>query len=235
MPEGAPLLPPPVQNPAVAAAEANNARPMADLRAEANGGTLPAPEFRFGDNRPRLGGTQFRLLPDRGAGGMGGAARPPSPGPAMASDPTGGAATQQSSAGFTPYFDEQVAGAPRRLGGRGRRPGARFTEGPMRGKTADQSKILLRSKYAGMSPEEKATYEGKARGADISSPVAAPKPAAVPDAAAPVLPPDPAADAAATPMGMEVGMDVAAVDKSFLKPKKMKRLLPGRQSEQMMA
>ena len=198
---------------------------MSDLRAEANGGSLPAPQARFGEARPLLGNTQFRLLPDRKAAA----------GPAMASDPTGGAATQQSSAGFSTYFDEQVAGAPRRLGGRGRRPGARFTEGPMRGKTADQSKIMLRSKYAGMSPEEKATYEGKARGADISSPVAAPKPAAVPDAAAPVLPPDPAADAAATPMGMEVGMDVAAVDKSFLKPKKMKRLLPGRQSEQMMA
>jgi len=201
---------------------------MQDLRAEANGGSLPAPQARFGEARPLLGNTSFRLLPDRGG-------NRPAPGPAMASDPTGGAPTQQSAAGFSTYFDEQVAGAPRRLGGRGSRPGARFTEGPMRGKTADQSKILLRSKYAGMRPEEKMAYEGKARGNDISVPVATPKPAAAP-AVAPAVLPDPAADAAAEPMSLDGGpMDVAKVESAFLKPKKMKRLLPGRQSEQMMA
>lgn len=208
---------------------------MSDLRREANGGELPSPEFKFGDNRPRLGGTQFRLLPDRGMGGGAGTQRPPAPGPAMATDPTAGAQQPQtSSAGFTPYFDEQVAGSPRRMGG-GRRAGARFTEGPMRGKTADQAKIQLRSKYASMSPEEKMSYERKARQEDISVPVA-PKPAAVPGAApaagapavVPAAVPDPAADAAAEPMGM----DVASVDKSFLKPK-VRKLLPGRQPSMM--
>lgn len=153
------------------AATASLAKPMDQARAEANGGSLPSPEFRFGDNRPMLGSMSMTNLQPRAGGDT------------MLPRPAGGAATApQSAAGFTSYFDEKTGGAPQAT--RRGRAGLRFTAGPSRGKTADQAKVSLREQYARLSPEEKARYEGKANLTDISSPSQAPvaAPAAVPGA-----------------------------------------------------
>lgn len=173
-------------------ATANLAKPMDQMRSEAYGGTgfqgpLPSPRrpqapAAMAQNTPgaargfndpvqnQLGTMTFKnLQPRRPAAGA-----PQTP---------GGGDTVQSYAGLAPYVDEQTGGSPRRLSGfRGRRAGARFTEGPSKGKTADQAMLANRESYAKLSPEEKARYEAKARMEDISSPVPAPP-------AAPTLPP----------------------------------------------
>jgi hypothetical protein len=128
----------------------------------------------FGEARPMLGSMKMTNLQPRG-------------GSAMLPRPAAGDGMEQSHAGFGQYLDEQTAGSPRRMGG-GRRAGARFTEGPMRGKTADQAKIGLREAYAKMSPEEKAKYEAKARFEDISTPVPGTPAAAAPAAPAATAP-----------------------------------------------
>lgn len=161
---------------------------------------LPAPQLqkgpaahRFGEPRPLLGNTTFRnLQPRNNGGGM-------LPRPSADVGPMPPVATEKSYAGFGSYLEEQTAGSPRRMGGRSRRAGARFTEGPMRGKTLDQAKVGLREKYASMSPEQKAQYEAKARNEDISTDVpAAPRPMAEVPMAPPELP-----DVGAMPMSLD--------------------------------
>lgn len=187
-------------SPAARSATASLAKPMDQVRSEAYGGPgfqgpmaakaptssapgglLPPPATAasptapsFGAPRPLLGNTTFKNLQPRRSG----------------NPMDSGGATQSSYAGFAPYLDEQTAGAPRRLSGLpGRRSGARFTEGPMRGKTLDQAAIKSREQYAALSPEQKAAYEAKAAMKDISSEV--PAPPAEPTAPAPsaTLPP----------------------------------------------
>jgi len=118
----------------------------------------------------------------------------PRRGAPMSPTDTAAAPTQQSAAGFTPYAEEQIGGAPRRISGfAGRRPGARYTEGPMKGKTQDQALLKAREQYAELSPDAKAQYEGKARKEDISSPI--------PGIAAPTMPTPAAPD---TPQRMSI-------------------------------
>jgi hypothetical protein len=130
-----------------------------------------------------------------------------------------GGPTEKSYAGFGAYLEENTAGSPRRMGGRSRRAGARFTEGPMRGKTLDQAKVGLRQKYASMSPEQKAQYEAKARNEDISTDVpAAPKPMAEVPMAPPEMP-----DVGAMPMSLgqddiDLDRELAAKRRAPLKP-----------------
>lgn len=113
------------------------------------------------EQKPLLGGNTFRLLKSRNP--VPGAATP-------ASDPN--MVEEQSYAGVNNYLDEQVGGAPRRLSGfRGRRAGARFTEGAMKGRTLDQAKLIARDRYAALPDDVKQQYERKARNEDISVPV----------------------------------------------------------------
>ena len=193
------------------AATASLAKPMDQLRTEAYGGpgfsgpmpggampkparpaslmagAAPDPNAPRAFNAPvqnQLGTMAFKnLQPRRGA-----------PGAPMPPTDTAAAPTQQSAAGFTPYAEEQIGGAPRRISGfAGRRPGARYTEGPMKGKTQDQALLKAREQYAGLSPDAKAKYEGKARKEDISS--------TIPGIAAPTMPTPAAPD---TPQRMSI-------------------------------
>lgn len=173
-------------SPAAMAARSNLAKPMDQMRSEAYGGEgfqgpLPSPRRPQapamagpGEARPfnapvqnQLGSMSFsNLQPRRPAAGS----TPPATGP-----------TQQSYAGLTPYVDEQIGGAPRRLSGfRGKRAGARYVEGPSKGKTQDRALLDAREKYAKLSPDAKQGYESKARMEDISS--------TVPGVAAPAAP-----------------------------------------------
>ncbi len=193
------------------AATASLAQPMEQLRAEANGGSLPAPEMRYEPNAPKkmLGTMSFnnlqprlpspesnreaaRTMLPRPARIQGFESAPPSvsSGQTMLPRPArlqGG--TDQSYAGFTNYLDEKTGGAPvvkRSSTLSVRKNGSFFGSGPMRGKTPGQANLQLREQYSRLSPEEKAVYEAKARMQDISTPVDASAPA-VPKA--PFVPP----------------------------------------------
>lgn len=133
----------------------------------ATSGTLA---FNPGANRPLLGNNTARVVTPR-------ATMLPRP-----SSLAGGGApagpTAPSYAGFSAYFDEQIAGSPAVIKGtRGKRADRRFTEGPLKGETTDTGMIKSRERYAALSPNEKLAYENKARMSDIAVPMPVPTPA----------------------------------------------------------
>lgn len=85
-------------------------------------------------------------------------------------DPYAGPVPPQFKGGFEASFDDALnRSGPRRIDGRSRRGGARYTEGPFRGLTLSQAMALHRDAYARMSDQQRKAWEAKAGFVDVRS------------------------------------------------------------------
>jgi hypothetical protein len=111
----------------------------------------------------KLGTMEYTNLQPRGNPQPGGLA-----GRAMAAGAgMGSPGGQMSTGGFTAYADKNLGSAGFMKSGGDRKAGWVAQSGAYKGKTRDEAMADLRTKYAGMSPEEKAQYEAMSRNEDI--------------------------------------------------------------------